>query len=574
MVSCNSNRAPEDSDGLQALFDEAWEFQLRENPTFATSVGRHEYDDRLESVALEDLERRAAFWRDILKRLQSFDRNALPRRQQINYDIFRRQVEDRIQSFEFKEYLMPLTSEGGFHTSFARLPQNMPFRTRKDYQNYISRLRAFGVLTDQEIQNLTEALAEGYALPAAVLDGYEGTIQSHIVDDLDRSVFMVPFQKFPDSVNEADRPELLQAGRKAIEEIVIPAYRRFLDFFLQKYRPGARETLGATSLPNGKAYYAFLIRRHTTLDLSSDEVHELGLKEVERIRAEMQEVMRQVGFKGDLQAFIDYLRKEPRFYAKTGEELLEEAAWLAKTIDGKLPSLFKTLPRRPYTVQPVPDSIAPKYTSGRYVSAPKGSTRPGIYWVNTYALKSRPLYALPALTLHEAVPGHHLQNALLEEQEDLPNFRRFSGINAYGEGWGLYSEWLGLEAGIYRNPYETFGRLTYEMWRACRLVVDTGLHAQGWTRQQAIDFMASNTALSLHEIGTETDRYISWPGQALAYKMGEIKIKELRHKAEAALGTDFDVREFHDVILLNGPVPLTVLEEEVDHWIQDQKDSR
>ena len=281
----------------------------------------------------------------------------------------------------------------------------------------------------------------------------------------------------------------------------------------------------------------------------------------------MMAIIEELEFEGDFEEFLDFLRTDPRFFVDTPRELLAEASYIAKKMDGQLPALFKTLPRLPYGIEPVPEHIAPKYTAGRYVGAPLGSTRPGYYWVNTYALESRPLWALPALTLHEAVPGHHLQNALRQELADLPNFRRFSGVNAYGEGWGLYSEWLGIEAGIYENPYQDFGRLTYEMWRACRLVVDTGLHALGWSRDQAMDFMAENTALSRHEITTETDRYISWPGQALAYKMGQIKIMELRRRAEEALATDFDVREFHDVILLNGPVPLTLLEDQVEDYI-------
>ncbi len=305
------------------------------------------------------------------------------------------------------------------------------------------------------------------------------------------------------------------------------------------------------------------MRQYTTLDLSPEEIHQIGLAEVERIDKEMQEVIRKTGFQGNFAAFLQLLRTDPRFYAKTPDQLLKEAAWIAKRMDGKLPALFGKLPRVPYTVQPVPDHIAPKYTSGRYVGSPEGSTQPGIYWVNTYMLESRPLYNLEALTLHEAVPGHHLQIALNKELSDLPEFRRFNYLSAFGEGWGLYSEWLGLEAGFYTDPYSNFGRLTYEMWRACRLVVDTGMHAKGWTRQQAIDYLASHTALPLHEVETEIDRYISWPGQALAYKMGELKIRELRAKAEAELGPKFDVRAFHDAVLANGPVPLPVLEEQI-----------
>jgi uncharacterized protein (DUF885 family) len=340
---------------------------------------------------------------------------------------------------------------------------------------------------------------------------------------------------------------------------------------MKEYIPNARTTIGAAELPNGREYYAQRLRHFTTLDMSVDDVHQLGLSEVRRIRSEMMEIIKQVEFAGDFAAFLKFLRTDPQFYAKTPEELLKEACYITKRMDGKLPSLFKTLPRLPYSVQAVPAHLAPKYTGGRYVGPALGSTEPGYYWVNTYALENRPLYVLEALTLHEAVPGHHLQTALARELEGLPNFRRFLYLSAFGEGWGLYSERLGLEAGFYTNPYSNFGRLTYEMWRACRLVVDTGIHAKGWTREQAMDFLASNTALSLHEVRTETDRYISWPGQALAYKIGELKIRALRRQAEEALGGKFDVREFHDVVLRNGAVPLPVLEGEVMAYLQAQR---
>jgi uncharacterized protein (DUF885 family) len=371
----------------------------------------------------------------------------------------------------------------------------------------------------------------------------------------------------PSTFSPEDQDRLRAEGREAIMEAVVPGYRAFYEFMTGEYMPNARTTIGASELPNGPEYYEYLVRHFTTLDITPDEVHQVGLDEVSRIRAEMERIIQDLEFGGSFGDFLSFLRTDPRFYAQTAEELLKEAAFIAKEMDGKLPALFGTLPRLPYGIQPVPDHLAPKYTGGRYIGAPVGGTQPGYYWVNTYALESRPLYVLPALTLHEAVPGHHLQNALRQELVDLPDFRRFGGIGAYGEGWGLYSEWLGQEAGIYKDPYQHFGRLTYEMWRACRLVVDTGIHAKGWTRDQAMEFMAGNTALSLHEIRTETDRYISWPGQALAYKMGELTIRALRNEAEAALGGRFDVREFHDVILANGPVPLTVLEDQVRAYI-------
>ena len=562
---------PTPEDELYALFDEAWDYQMREFPTYATAVGIHDYDDRLPSLALEDIERRNQYWQEVLGRLEVMDRASLSAEARINYDMFERRVEDRVVEFEFNDHLIPITAESGFHTGFARLPERVPLATTIDYENYIARLEAFGVYADQHMALMREGIANGYVLPRVTLEGYDSTIRPHMVDEASDSVFWKPFEQFANTVPAADHERLRESGLAAIRDTVIPAYRSFLDFMVEEYIPACRSTLGASELPNGRDYYAYLVRHHTTLDITPAEVHEIGLAEVARIRGEMTAIIDELGFEGDFAEFLEFLRTDSQFFVETPEELLKEASYIAKKMDGQLPRFFKTLPRLPYGVEPVPAHIAPKYTAGRYVGAPLGSTKPGYYWVNTYALESRPLWALPALTLHEAVPGHHLQNALRQELEDLPNFRRFSGVNAYGEGWGLYSEWLGIEAGIYEDLYQHFGRLTYEMWRACRLVVDTGLHAMGWSRQQAMDFMAANTALSLHEITTETDRYISWPGQALAYKMGQIKIMELRRRAEEQLGETFDVREFHDVILLNGPVPLTVLEDQIDDYIERTK---
>lgn len=551
---------------LHALFDTAWEFQLREDPLFATSVGRHEYGDRLASAAPADLKRQADFARGVLKQLQAIDRGKLPASEAVNYDMFRRQIEDAVAGYELGDYQMPFNADSGFHSSFSRLPKDVPLTTVRDYENYIARLRAWPRYMSEQIAHMRTGLQRGFTVPRATLEGYDTTITAHVVDEPSKSVFWEPFAKFPVTVPAAEHERLQREGRAAVTA-AIGGYRTFLDFFRKEYVPGSRTTLAASELPNGRAYYAQKIREFTTLELTAEQIHQIGLTEAERIGAEMRAVMQQVGFQGDFAAFLQFLRTDPRFYAKTPEELLMRASRLAKRIDGKLPSLFNTLPRLPYTVEPVPDDIAPKYTTGRYVSAPQGSTQPGIYWVNTYKLDARPLYNLPALTLHEAVPGHHLQIALSRELANLPNFRRFSYISAFGEGWGLYSEWLGIEAGFYTDPYDNFGRLTYEMWRAARLVVDTGLHAKGWTRQQAIDYMATRTALPIHEVTTEVDRYISWPGQALAYKLGDLKIKELRRRAEKTLGQRFDVREFHDVVLGSGSIPLSVLESNVDAWI-------
>jgi uncharacterized protein (DUF885 family) len=556
---------------LDALLKEEWELRLRENPLQASGVGDHRYDDKLPSVAAGDRERRAKAEQTLLERASRIDRAALSPAERINYDMWRRELEDDLMRHRFGAHRIPILADTGFHISFADLPTRTQLGNVKDYESYIARLRAFPAYMDQQIANMREGLGAGFTQPQVILEGYEGTISAHVVDDVQKSVFMKPFARFPVGVPEAERGRLAEAGRAAVAEAVVPAYRRFLEFMTKEYIPGARQTTGASDLPNGRPYYDALVKSFTTLDVTPEQVHEIGKKEVARIEAEMQAVMKETGYTGDFASFLTFLRTDPRFYAKTPQELLKEASFIAKKMDAKLPSLFGTLPRLPYGVEPVPDPIAPKFTGGRYVPAPPGGMRAGTYWVNTYDLPSRPLYVLESLTLHEAVPGHHLQNALQREMTGLPDFRRFAQVGAFGEGWGLYSERLGLEAGFYEDPYSNFGRLTYEMWRACRLVVDTGMHAFGWSRQQAMDYLASHTALSLHEVRTETDRYIAWPGQALSYKMGELKIRELRARAEKELGTRFDIRAFHDAVLRNGPVPLTVLESEIDAFIAKAK---
>ncbi len=563
--------APDPRDELYALFDEDWAARLVESPQFATSVGDHSRNDQLADVSLEAIERRVERRRDVLRRLEEVDVSGLSAADRINARMFERQLRSSVQGFEFGGYEMPLNADSGFHMGFARMHRPMPFRTPDHYDDYIARMRAIPAYFEQQQGHMRAGIERGFTLPRVTLEGYEDTISAHIVDDPQDSAFWAPFEEVPASVGEMDRERILTAAEAAITDAVVPAYQGFYDFFVGEYLPGARETIGASDLPDGQAFYADQVRWFTTLDVTPQEVHEIGLSEVARIRAEMADVIRETGFEGSYGEFLDFLRSDPRFYPKTAQELLERAAWIAKTMDGKLPSLFATLPRVPYTVEPVPDHMAPKYTAGRYVSAPYNSTQPGIYWVNTYNLPSRPLYPLAALTLHEAVPGHHLQTALAAEMDAVPEFRRHDYLSAFGEGWALYAEYLGLEAGIYEDPYSNFGRLTYEIWRACRLVVDTGVHALGWTRQQMLDYLAENTALSLHEVTTETDRYISWPGQALAYKIGELKIRELRARAEEALGADFDVRHFHDAVLANGSVPLDILEELINAWIEEQK---
>jgi uncharacterized protein (DUF885 family) len=556
---------------LHALFDREWKWRLKQSPEFATSVGVHDDDDKLSDASMESIAQSVKDSEGFRAELAKIDRAGLPADEQANYDIFDTQLRERIESFGFNEQYLTINADSGFHSGFPLIWQSMPFQTAKQYENYIARLRAFPRYMEQNIALMKEGLKSGMTVPKATLVGTEDSLKVLLVSDPEKSALWTPFSRIPQQLPAADRERILEAGRAAIREAVGPAYQTFYDFMVKEYLPGCRETLAATALPNGEAYYKFLIRQYTTLDLTADQIHQIGLDEVKSIRAEMDEVIKKVGFKGDFAAFLKFLRTDPRFYPKTGDELLMRASYLAKQMDGKLPSLFKTLPRQPYTVAPVPDYLAPKYTAGRYNGSPKDSAEPGYYWVNTYALDTRSLYNLEALTYHEAVPGHHLQGALAQEAETVPNFRRYSYISAFGEGWGLYSEWLGLEAGFYKDPYSNFGRLTYAMWRACRLVVDTGVHAKGWTRQQVLDFLAQNTALSLHEVETETDRYISWPGQALSYRIGYLKIRELRAKAEKALGEHFDVRLFHDAVLAHGAVPLPVLERQIDQFIAEQQ---
>lgn len=553
---------------LAALLEKEWQWRLRENPQFASIVGDHRYDDQLSRESIADEQRRSTETQDLLDALGRIDRAALPTSDQVNYDMFRGELEDRLASFRFREYLVPINADSGFHSGFALMPQALRFADVKDYDNYLARLRAFPTYMDDHIARMREGLKAGITVPKVALAGVDSSVAALMPSDSTSSPLYAPFRAIPSTIGDADRTRLEAAGRAAMAEAVTPAYAKFKDFLTTEYIPGARESIAASALPDGQAYYQHLVKRFTTLPITPDQVHETGLAEVARIRAEMETVMRSTGFTGDFAAFLQMLRTDPRFYPKTGEQLLKEGAWIAKRMDARLPSLFGRLPRQPYGVAPVPDYLAPKYTAGRYNGNPPEGTEAGYYWLNTYALETRPLYNLEALTLHEAVPGHHLQIALANEAEGVPNFRRYSYISAFGEGWGLYSEWLGLEAGFYKDPYSNFGRLTYAMWRAARLVVDTGMHVKGWTRQQSIDYLAANTALSLHECTTETDRYISWPGQALSYKMGELKIRELRARAEKALGSRFDRRRFHDAVLANGSVPLPVLEQQIDTFIE------
>ncbi len=563
--------AAEDSAAFQALHEKDWAFRLAEFPELASAVGDESQAHRLGRVAPEDQQRRYQFRQQVMAELQDISCERLSHAECINYRIFFRQIRQAIEDHENQAQLIPFNSDWGFYMSLARLPKESEFSRRENYEAYLSRIEELPAVMDEYIGLMREGLRIGMTQPRVVLEGRDQPIRAQIVAEVEESVFYEPFLSQPEGMESAQWEALQLRARSAVMQGVVPAYTRLLDFFHSHYLPGARETLGASQLPDGARYYQSQIRWYATVDMSAAQIHAIGLAEVQRIRSEMQDIIDEVGFEGDFSAFIEFLRTDPQFYATSAHQLLAEASYFAKKADGRLPQLFNRLPRQPYGVAPVPEDIAPFYTAGRYVGAPLEASRGGYYWVNTHDLRSRPLYALPALTLHEAAPGHHLQGALALEQDDQPAFRRNDYISAYGEGWALYAEHLGVELEIYETPYQHFGRLTYEMWRACRLVIDTGIHAMGWGRQQARDYLAANTALSIHEIATEIDRYISWPAQALSYKLGEYTIRQLRSAAEARLAEGFDVREFHDFILALGSVPLDILQDEVGRWTEEQR---
>ena len=566
----NATFANDEKVKLYKLFDEERDFFYSENPGTGPAGEETPIASKLASVSIEDQTRRLSFARSMKEKLGTINRTELSTEDQLNYDMFSFLLDRTIIFGTHKTWRIPFYSDSGFHTAPARIWTRLRFRTVEDYRAYLSQLRDLSRVFDQHIVNMRLGMQDGFTMPKIVLDGLLPTFSAPIVERAEESAFFGPFLSFAADLTNTEKSELTAMAKDVIEGAVIPAYEKLNRFMREEYYPAATSDLAASNLTGGAEYYAAMVKYYTTLDINYEEVHALGLKEVARIRAEMEEVMAEAEFEGTFAEFISFLRTDPQFYAKSEEELLMHATFIAKEIDGKMPAFFGQLPRQPYGVEPVPAAIAPNYTTGRYVGAPLDAPRGGFYWVNTYALDKRPLYNLRALTLHEAVPGHHHQSALSKELENVPEFRLGLYPNAFGEGWGLYSEKLGLDMDIYKTPYDHFGRLSYEMWRACRLVIDTGIHAKGWTREQAIQLLEDNSALSTHNIRTEVDRYISWPGQALAYKMGELKILELRARATKKLGDKFDIRAFHDRVLSAGGVPLNILEQRIDSWITDQ----
>ncbi|WP_420823051.1 DUF885 domain-containing protein [Vitreimonas flagellata] len=541
---------------LQALYESDWAWSMREFAQIDDGEGGITDDDHLPSVTPAAQARRAAHWQEALAALNAIPAEQLSEGERVNAAVLRTNLEIAIADARFREWEMPFNSDSSF---WSYLAERQQLRDAAAYRRYIGRMRDTPRYFREQIANMRAGLARGFSVPRVTLEGRDQSIASFTEANVERNPFYAPFATMPTTIPAAEQEALRREARSVIQSAVIPAYQNLLRFYRNDYLSRARTSIGAGEMPNGAEYYAAQIREYTTLDMSAEEVHQLGLREVARIEAEMQAVMREAGFAGSLQAFITFLRTDPQFYARTPDELMMTSAWVAKRADERIGDVIGLLPRRRFGIVPVPDAIAPFYTAGR------GGLRSCM--MNTYNLASRPLYNIPALTLHECAPGHSMQAALAEERDAMPAFRRYTYFSGYGEGWGLYSEYLGIELGIYRTPYENFGRLSYEMWRAARLVIDTGIHQYGWSREQAIDYLASHTALSQHEVETEVDRYISWPGQALAYKLGELTIRRLRTEAEAALGERFDPRPFHDEILALGSVPLSALEEHMRRYI-------
>lgn len=570
-----SLRAAEKKDAGKALndfFEAEWNYEMEQSPVRASFMGDRRWNDRWGDQSLEAIGKREQHATETLARLTKFDRAQLSPADQLNYDLFKKDLENDIEGSKFRSYLMPINQRGGMQT-LDELGDRLRFDTVKDYEDWIARLRAVPVLMDQTITLMREGAKAHVIWPKIVLNRVPAQIDKQLVAKPEESAFYKPFTKFPDAIGGTDRERLSKAGQDAIGSAVLPSFQKLKKYFVDEYLPSAFDQVGVWQMPQGAEYYAYLTRLHTTTNLTPQQIHEKGLSEVARIKGEMQSIMEKVGFKGTMPEFFTKLRTDPQFFYKTPDELLDAYRALAKRIDPNLVKIFKTLPRTPYGVIPIPDKIAPDTTTAYYNQPAADGSRAGMYYVNLYKPETRPKWEMMALSLHESVPGHHLQIALAQELGEVPKFRRHGGFTAFVEGWGLYAESLGQDMGLYDDPYARFGQLTYEMWRAVRLVVDTGMHQMKWDRQKAIDFFMENAPKAENDIVNEIDRYISMPGQALAYKIGELKLKELRDRARREIGDSFDIREFHDIVLLSGAVPLDVLEENVNRWIATKKGS-
>jgi uncharacterized protein (DUF885 family) len=558
------------SQALDAFFAAQWERGLRESPENATYNGDPRFNDRWSDNSLEAIARREAEDRAALEQLHAIDREVLAAADRLDYDTFEWQLEHAIAAQRFRGYLQPVSHQGGVQTADG-IAEVMPFASTRDYRNWLARMAAIPEQVEQAIALMQEGVKAGSVPPKVLMERVPAQIAAQVVDDPAKSPFYRPFTKFPETVPEADRKALAAEAQRTIRDRIVPAYRTLQAYFNDQYLPRTRDSIAVTEQPDGADYYAYLAGYYTTTDLKPGQIHDIGVKEVARIRAEMEKVKAETGFKGTLAEFFAYLRTDPKFFVNTPEALLERYRSVAKRIDPELVKVFHTIPRLPYGVRPIPDNIAPDTTTAYYMPGAADGSRPGYYYVNLYKPETRPIWEMIPLSLHEAVPGHHFQFARALELPDAPMFRRTAYFVAYGEGWGLYAERLGYDMGLYDDPYDRMGQLAYDMWRAVRLVVDTGMHSQGWSRERAIAYFMDNSPKTRQDVVNEIDRYIGTPGQALAYKIGQMKISELRARAERELGSKFDLKAYNDAVLSTGSVPLDVLEKHIDAWIAAQR---
>ncbi len=555
---------------LHDLFTAAWDYDMQQRPDMASEQGDRRWNDRWPDKSLEAYARRDQHNQDVLASLAKIDRKALSAGDQLNYELFQKRFQDRLEQYKFHWHFMDFNQREGPQT-IDDLASSLRFETLKDYQDWLARLDTFPTYMDQVIVLLRQGIHERMVHPKIIMQRIPAQIEKQIVSDATQSNFYKPFRKFPRDFSAADQQRLQQQARVAVEQKIIPAFTRFRQFFVSEYLPACYHEIGASQLPHGEELYAYFVRHYTTITVTPEEVHQTGLKEVARIRAEMDQIMQQTGFQGSRDDFFKFLRTDPQFFYKTPEELFDAYKVVAKTIDPNLVRMFHVLPREPYGVEAIPSAVAPDTTTAYYRPGAGDGSRAGTFFVNLYKPDTRPKWEMMALSLHESVPGHHLQIARAHELGEMPMFRRFGEYTVFVEGWGLYAESLGDDMGLYADPYSKFGQLSYEMWRAVRLVVDTGMHVKHWTRDQAIRYFMDNCPKQELDITNEIDRYIAWPGQALAYKTGELKIKELRARARKELGEKFDLKAFHDMVLGSGAVPLDILERNVDHWIAEKK---
>jgi prolyl oligopeptidase len=556
-------------DEFRTLLADAWEWQLQQNPVMASSLGDRRFNNRWGDSSLDAIAAAQEQQREFMSRLLTIDSTELDETDQLNYELFRRDLMTDIEGIQFRSYLMPVSQRGGVQT-LDEVAERIRLSSVDDYQDWLERMASVDTVIEQTMALQEEGRKRGYMPPKILMERVPDQIAAQLVENAEESPFYQAFLEMPESIPADEQQRLREAAQEIIEESIVPSYRKFSRYFNDTYLPASRDSIGASELPEGTAFYEYRTRLYTTTAMTPDEIHGLGLSEVQRIRGEMQLIIDELEFEGSFTDFLEFLRTDPQFYYETPEELFDAYLAICKRIDPELVKLFGVLPRMPYGLRPIPDTIAPDTTTAYYSRPAADGSRAGYYYVNLYRPEVRPKYEMEVLSVHEAMPGHHLQIALQMELGNMPDFRRFSGFTAFTEGWGLYSESLGYELGLYKDPYSRFGALTYEMWRAVRLVVDTGMHYKGWTRQQAIDFFKANAAKTELDIVNEIDRYIGWPGQALAYKIGQLKMLELRRLAEDTLGDDFDIRAFHDTLLGGGALPLEVLEIRMQRWLAEQ----